>query len=94
MASIPPLTSLKSPHHVHYSAYTYTQLYPLVQLLLSCCENPQKHHSAIYDKYTDKRFKRASHFVENELRKGFQVMDVAANNAATLASFYGDWDRK
>jgi len=65
--------------------------------MFECCENPQKHHAAIFDKYTDKRYKRASHFVENEIRKGFQVVDVAVNNAATFVSFYNDqslWDRK
>ncbi|MCJ1247719.1 hypothetical protein MMC30_004934 [Trapelia coarctata] len=86
-----------TPHHVYYSQYTYSQLHSLVQLMFECCENPQKHHAAIYDKYTDKRYKRASHFVENEIRKGFQVVDVAVNNAAAFVSFYNDqslWDRK
>lgn len=44
--------------------------------MVECCENPQKHHSAIFDKYNDKRFKRASHFVETEMRRGFQVLDI------------------
>ena len=82
---------------MYYSQYTYSQLHSLLQLMFECCENPQKHHAAIFDKYTDKRYKRASQFVENELRKGFQVVDVAVNNAATFVSFYNDqslWDRK
>ncbi|MCJ1396816.1 hypothetical protein MMC11_000006 [Xylographa trunciseda] len=86
-----------SPAHVYYSNYTYSQLHSLVKLMFECCENPQKHHGAIYDKYLDKRYKKASQFVENELRRGFQVVDVINNNAATFVSFYNDqslWDRK
>ncbi|KKK15372.1 hypothetical protein AOCH_005165, partial [Aspergillus ochraceoroseus] len=60
-----------SAAHVHYAEYTYSQLYPLVSLMLECCEMPRKHHAAIYDKYTDKRFKLASLFVEAEMRKAF-----------------------
>lgn len=54
--------------------------------MVECCENPQKHHSAIFEKYTDKRFKRASHFVENEMKRGFQIMDVAANSSSGLGT--------
>ena len=82
---------------MYYSNYTYSQLHSLVKLMFECCENPQKHHGAIYDKYLDKRYKKASQFVENELRRGFQVVDVMNNNAATFVSFYNDqslWDRK
>ncbi|MCJ1464382.1 hypothetical protein MMC07_002995 [Pseudocyphellaria aurata] len=75
-----------SPAHVYYSNYTYSQLFNLVVLMVECCENPQKHHCAIYDKYTDKRFKRASQFVENEMKRGFQVMDVAANTLAGVGT--------
>ena len=70
---------MQSPAHVYYSNYTYTQLYSLVLLIVECCEDPRKHHCAIFDKYTDKRFKRASLFAETEMRKGFQVWDVNTN---------------
>ena len=53
--------------------------------MAECCENPQKHHCAIFDKYTDKRFKRASQFVENEMKRGFQVLDVASNYSSSVA---------
>ncbi|KAL2011220.1 hypothetical protein VTN00DRAFT_3938 [Thermoascus crustaceus] len=69
-----------TPAHVYYSNYTYSQLYPLVSLILECCENPQKHHAAIFEKYTDKRFKRASLFVEAEVKKGFRALDVAKDS--------------
>lgn len=50
--------------------------------MVECCENPRKHHSAIFDKYNDKRFKRASHFVETEMRRGFQVLDILAGSGS------------
>ncbi|EXJ84539.1 hypothetical protein A1O3_05208 [Capronia epimyces CBS 606.96] len=67
-----------TPHHVCYSGYTYSQLRPLVNLLLDCCEDPRKHHSAVFNKYCDKRYKRASAFVETEIQRGFQLPDQAA----------------
>ncbi|KAK5199816.1 B-type cyclin [Exophiala xenobiotica] len=65
-------------HHVYYSGYTYSQLKPLVSLLLECCDDPRKHHSAVFNKYCDKRYKRASAFVETEIQRGFQLPDPAA----------------
>jgi len=59
--------------HVHYSTYTYSQLRQLLNTMLECCEEPRKHHMAVFDKYTDKRFKRASTYVEAEMGKGFQL---------------------
>lgn len=41
--------------------------------MLECCERPQKHHGAVFDKYCDKRFKRASIFVETEVANGFRL---------------------
>ncbi|KAE8352864.1 cyclin-like protein [Aspergillus coremiiformis] len=65
-----------TPAHVHYAGYTYSQLHPLISLMVECCEIPRKHHAAIYEKYTDKRFKRASLFVEAEMRKGFSLPEI------------------
>ncbi|PYH91699.1 hypothetical protein BO71DRAFT_42544 [Aspergillus ellipticus CBS 707.79] len=68
-----PSNPLQSPAHVHYAGYTYTQLLPLISLMVECCEIPRKHHASIYEKYSDKRYKRASLFVENEMRRGFTL---------------------
>jgi G2/mitotic-specific cyclin 3/4 len=40
-------------------------------MIKECCENPQKHHAAVFEKYSDRRYKRASLFVEVEMGKGF-----------------------
>ncbi|EED12888.1 G2/mitotic-specific cyclin (Clb3), putative [Talaromyces stipitatus ATCC 10500] len=66
--------------HVYYSNYTYAQLYPLLLIILECCENPSKHHNAIYEKYADRRFKRSSVFVEAEIAKGFRLPDSYKGN--------------
>ncbi|WPG99855.1 Hypothetical protein R9X50_00267500 [Acrodontium crateriforme] len=62
-----------TPAHTYYSNYTYGQLRQLLAAILECCEEPKKHHNAVYEKYTDKRYKRASTFVEAEMQKGFQL---------------------
>ncbi|KAH7132633.1 cyclin-like protein [Dendryphion nanum] len=77
--------------HVHYSGYTLQQIANLVMIMLECCENPQKHHAAVYEKYTDKRYKRASIFVETELSKGFQLSFASRSS---LAGQSLTWKRK
>ncbi|KAJ4376291.1 B-type cyclin [Neocucurbitaria cava] len=78
-----------SQAHVHYSGYTLSQLRQLISIILECCDNAQKHHAAVYDKYTDKRYKRASVFVESEVTKGFQLPFVVRDSFASQT-----WRRK
>ncbi|KAK3697868.1 B-type cyclin [Vermiconidia calcicola] len=59
--------------HVFYSNYTWSQLRQLLAAILECCEDPHKHHQAVYEKYTDKRYKRASLFVSGKLATGFRL---------------------
>jgi hypothetical protein len=40
-------------------------------MIMECCENPQKHHAAVFEKYSDRRYKRASVFVKDEMDRGF-----------------------
>ena len=40
-------------------------------MIIECCRNPEKHHAAVFEKYTDRRYKRASLFVQAEMEKGF-----------------------
>lgn len=78
--------SSQSAAHVHYSGYTYSQLEFLISLLIECCENPQKHHGAVYEKYSDKRYKRASVFAAAEIKKGFEPFDDATNATGDIAA--------
>ncbi|KAG8530257.1 uncharacterized protein KY384_004758 [Bacidia gigantensis] len=82
-----------SPAHVYYSNYTYSQLYSIVLLMVECCEDPQKHHAAIYEKYMDRRYKRASTFAESEMRRGFQLLPVSNSITKThQAAFLNTYD--
>ncbi|KAK4452465.1 cyclin-like protein [Podospora aff. communis PSN243] len=58
--------------HVHYSGYTMAQLRPLISMIFECCQDGVKHHSAVYEKYSSHKYKKASTYVEGEIRKGFQ----------------------
>ena len=62
-----------SKAHVYYSNYTWSQLRQLLLAILECCEDPHKHHAAVYEKYTDKRYKRASLYVAGKMASGFRV---------------------
>ncbi|KAK0260827.1 B-type cyclin [Friedmanniomyces endolithicus] len=65
-----------SQAHVFYSNYTYAQLKQLLAAILECCEEPQRHHAAVFEKYMDKRYKRASTFVAGEISRGFSLPGV------------------
>lgn len=54
---------IQTADHTFYAGYTDKQLEPLVNTLVECCENPKEHHNAIYEKYADRKFKRASTYV-------------------------------
>jgi G2/mitotic-specific cyclin 3/4 len=56
--------------------------------MMECCENPRRHHAAIFEKYTDRRYKRASLFVEAELALDFVLPEVDdLNNPDRLDGF-------
>ncbi|CAD0106211.1 unnamed protein product [Aureobasidium uvarum] len=59
--------------HVYYSNYTYAQIRQLLAVMVECCEAPDIHHNAVFVKYQDRRFKRASLFVQTEMKKGFKL---------------------
>ncbi|KAI0119896.1 cyclin-like protein [Nemania sp. FL0031] len=62
-----------TPSHVHYSGYTYHQLKPLVTVLLDCCRHARKHHGAVFEKYSDKRYRQASTYVEEQIMRGYTL---------------------
>lgn len=66
---------------MYYSDYTYTQLLRLLPRIVECCEQPRKHHTQVFQKYADKRYKRASVFVEGEMAKGF-MLPASGHDAA------------
>lgn len=77
---------------MYYSNYTFAQLRPLLHLLIECCEDPRKHHAAVYNKYCDKRFKRAAAFVEAELARGFQLASMPVVREMVHPQAFGYYD--
>lgn len=55
--------------HIYYTGYTSEQLEPLALILEECCLSAEEHHKTIYQKYSEKRFKRASVYVQQYLRE-------------------------
>lgn len=76
--------------HVYYSGYTYSQLVTCLNTLLSCCEDAQKHHGAVFDKYTDKRHKRVSIYVRDQMIMGFRL---PRNARPSQIEGLDDWTR-
>ncbi|KAK8034484.1 hypothetical protein PG993_009479 [Apiospora rasikravindrae] len=66
-----------TPDHVYYSGYTFNQLKPIVAMMLDCCRIATRHHAAVFEKYSDKRYKRAATYVHNEIRNGFVLPFLA-----------------
>ncbi|KAL8305633.1 hypothetical protein RB597_003608 [Gaeumannomyces tritici] len=62
-----------SQAHTHWAGYTWSQIRPLVKLMLECCHNPEKHHQAVYEKYLDRRYKGASAYVQEQIDYGFTL---------------------
>lgn len=78
--------------HVHYSQYTYSQLRHLLIIILECCKDQKKHHAAVFEKYTDKRYKKASIFVESEMEKGFSLPPIKRDSS--INGYSQSWRRK
>ncbi|KAK7203131.1 cyclin-like protein [Myxozyma melibiosi] len=49
--------------HVYYSGFLLSQLRPAMNVLVECLRTPKDHHRAIYEKYSDRKFKKASLYV-------------------------------
>ena len=82
-----------TPAHVYYSNYTYAQLRQLLSVMVECCEDPIKHHAAVYDKYSDKRYKRASMFVQGEMQNGFRLPGSARASSNSWTENAQGWRR-
>jgi G2/mitotic-specific cyclin 3/4 len=51
-------------------------------VILECCQKQREHHSAVFDKYAQKQYKKASGFVETELMKGFELPAVVRRESS------------
>lgn len=77
-----------SQAHVHYSNYTLSQLHPLLKALLDCCQAARIHHRTVYEKYTDRRYKKSSIFVREQLAAGFQLPIVSRGSSLGSQSLW------
>jgi G2/mitotic-specific cyclin 3/4 len=55
--------------HVYYTGYTAEQLLPLAEILEECCISSESHHRTIFQKYSERRFKRAATYVQEYLHE-------------------------
>jgi G2/mitotic-specific cyclin 3/4 len=89
-------STCQTPEHVHYSGYTFAQIESLTHLILECCHIAEKHHFAVLEKYSDKRFKKCALYVKNQLQAGF-VLDPSPSPTASmvvprLEDIQSNWD--
>ncbi|KAF2719763.1 hypothetical protein K431DRAFT_106326 [Polychaeton citri CBS 116435] len=79
-----------STSHVYYSDYTFAQLRSLLEVLVECCENPKVHHLAVFEKFCDKRYKKAAVFVAGQMAQGFRLPSKPQPlNQANIFANYG-----
>jgi len=62
-----------------YSGYTWRQIYPTALILLDCLTQGPEHHPAVFEKYAEKKFKRASRFVQEYMSQG-QYIEITEEN--------------
>ena len=56
-----------SPWHIYWSAYTWPDINWIVGRILECCQSPQTNHLAVYEKYSEDRFRHAAVFVQEQM---------------------------
>lgn len=59
-------------------------------MLLDCCQNARKHHSAVFEKYLDKRYRCASAYVEKEIVRGYCLPFELHTSMPLALDFYCD----
>ncbi|GAV28548.1 hypothetical protein PMKS-002019 [Pichia membranifaciens] len=59
--------------HVYYTGYTAEQLVPLAEILEECCISTETHHRTIFQKYSERRFKRSACYVQEYLHELYGV---------------------
>jgi len=57
-------------------------MYPTVLVLLDCLGQQREHHPSVFAKYAEKKFKRASRFVEEYIASG-QYVEITEQGPPT-----------
>ncbi|KAK3325700.1 cyclin-like protein [Apodospora peruviana] len=76
--------------HAHYAGYTMDQLRPLIVMIYQCCQDPRKHHGAVFDKYSSSKYDCVSRKVEDKVRQGWTVPLAPALSMLTSTSALDD----
>lgn len=58
-------------------------------MLLDCCRHARKHHSAIFEKYSDKRYRHASTYIEEEIMRGYTLPFEPRVSMPFAVEFFG-----
>lgn len=61
-----------SEAHIYYTGYTSQQLLPIAEYLEECCVSAEIHHRTIFQKYSERRFKRSSLYVQQYLQQYYE----------------------
>jgi hypothetical protein len=59
-------------------------------MMIECCDRPHLHHAAVFDKYTDRRYKEASLLVQAALDAGFTLPNQMAPVRQELDAYRED----
>ncbi|GMM44770.1 B-type cyclin [Pichia kluyveri] len=59
--------------HVYYTGYTSEQLIPLAKVLEECCISAETHHKTIFQKYSERRYKRVACYVQQYLQEYYDL---------------------
>lgn len=65
-----------SSRHIYFSTYTEEQLMPGVAAIRTTLEDPQMHHQAVFEKYSERKFRKAALFVRNWVQLTKERPDV------------------
>jgi hypothetical protein len=58
-----------------------------MSVILECCQKQRDHHNAVFEKYAQKQYKKASIYVEGELAKGFELPAVKRESSLGVGGY-------
>lgn len=59
-------------------------------MMYECCQDPRKHHNAVFDKYASSKYKHASTFVEGKMASGLTLSELYAVGVRPSSSSLSD----
>lgn len=56
-------------------------------MIFGCCDIAKKHHDAVFEKYQDRRYKRASVYVQETISRGFSIPSASRPSLPNIETF-------